>query len=118
MIRTFSLFMFLVAAPVLAAEPISGRVVSIADGDTLTVLEGKTQHKIRLHGIDSPEKKQAFGAKAREALRALVFQKDVTVTVVNKHRYGRLIGKVTQGVIDVNLRMVLDGYAWQYRRGS
>ena len=117
MIRTLSLLLFLVAAPVLAAEPttITGRVVSLADGDTLTVLDaGKTQHKIRLHGIDTPEKKQAYGTKAREALGALVFQKDVSVTVVDKDRYGRLVGKVKQGDTDVNRELVAKGYAWRY----
>lgn len=51
-------------------DPVSGKVVAIADGDTLTVLDsGNVQHKIRLAGIDAPEKKQAFGTKARECLQ-------------------------------------------------
>jgi hypothetical protein len=64
-------FCFIAALAMLAHEPktITGKVVAIADGDTLTVLnDAKVQHKIRLHGIDAPEKSQAFRTKARENL--------------------------------------------------
>lgn len=89
----------------------------VADGDTLTVLDAeKRQHKVRLHGIDAPEKGQPFGAKAKEALAGIVFKKDVTVEVKDTDRYGRVVGKVKQGGVDVNLKMVKDGFAWQYRR--
>lgn len=55
------------------ADLISGRVVSVADGDTITVLDAnKVQHKIRLAGIDAPEKSQAFGQRSRESLAELV----------------------------------------------
>ena len=51
------------------AETITGRVVSVGDGDTITVLDAdKVQHKIRLAGIDAPEKKQAFGNRSKESL--------------------------------------------------
>ncbi|HYH68856.1 MAG TPA: thermonuclease family protein [Urbifossiella sp.] len=110
-----TLVLLLIASPLLAADPITGRVVGIADGDTLTVLDtAKTRHKVRLHGIDAPEKAQAFGTKAKEALAALVFQKDVTVTVVDEDRYGRQVGKVMQGGTDVNTALVRAGYAWRY----
>ena len=115
MIRALPFLLFLIATPLLAAEPIIGRVVSIADGDTITVLNSnKTQQKIRLHGIDAPEKSQAFGTKSKDALAALVFQKDVVVTVVDKDRYGRWVGEVRQGGVDVNARMVRDGWCWRY----
>ena len=62
------------------AGTIDGRVVSVADGDTVTVLDAdKVQHKIRLSGIDAPEKAQAFGNRSKESLSDLVFSKTVTV---------------------------------------
>src|SRR5262245_43396311 len=74
------LWLFLFCFPALS-QPISGRVVAIADGDTLTVLDDeKTQHKIRLAGIDAPEKGQPFGQKAKENLSRLVFGQTVTIT--------------------------------------
>lgn len=74
----------------------------------------KVQQQIRLAGIDSPEKKQPFGTKAKDALATLVFGKDVTVTVVDKDRYGRWVGKVYQGEVDVNEKLVREGYAWRF----
>src|SRR4051794_17241519 len=72
-----------------AGETIIGSVVSIADGDTLTVLDGtNTQHKIRLFGIDAPEKTQAFGNRSKEHLASLCFGKSVRVEVQDTDRYG------------------------------
>src|SRR5277367_3511819 len=76
-----------IAAVALGAKPhyeLVGRVVAIADGDTLTILDAeKTQHKIRLAGIDAPKKGQAFGTKSREKLASKVFGKDVRVEVID-----------------------------------
>ena len=82
-------FLLLIAcwsiSSLLHAQSIQGLVVSIADGDTLTVLDAqKVQHKIRLAGIDTPERRQPFGQRAREALSALVFQKVVLVLTEKK----------------------------------
>ena len=61
-VRGLILALALVVAPLAGAETLTGRVVGIADGDTLTVLDtSNQQHKIRLYGIDAPEKKQPFG---------------------------------------------------------
>jgi micrococcal nuclease len=99
----------------LAAETLTGKVVAVHDGDTLTVLgAGNTQHKVRLHGIDAPESKQAFGNVAREALADLVFGNEVDVEVVDKDRYGREVGKVHVGGRYVNAEMVRQGLAWRY----
>ena len=88
MTRSTLLFLFcLLTAPVVAAPPatLTGKVVSVHDGDTLTVLDAtKTQHKVRLHGIDAPETKQAFGTVARKGLADQVFGKVVDVEVVDK----------------------------------
>jgi micrococcal nuclease len=111
------LLLCLIAAPVVAAPPatLTGKVVSVHDGDTLTVLDAtKTQHKIRLHGIDAPETKQAFGAVAKKGLADLVFGKVVDVEVVSKDRYGREVGKVHVGSRYVNAEMVRQGLAWRY----
>ena len=68
-----------------ASNLLQGKVVSVADGDTITVLDAeKTQHKIRLQGIDAPEKAQAFGAKSKEALYELVHGKNVQVSFIKK----------------------------------
>jgi endonuclease YncB( thermonuclease family) len=104
---------------VLFADELRGKVVSIADGDTITVLDGdKKQHKIRLTGIDAPEKKQAFGAKSKARLGELVAGKEVVVEWKEKDAYGRTLSKVIQGGVDVNLQMVKEGLAWHYRKYS
>ena len=117
--------LFLVPALLLAftsvilADELRGKVVSIADGDTITVLDAdKKQHKVRLTGIDAPEKKQAFGAKSKARLGELVAGKDVVVEWKDKDTYGRTLGKVRQGSLDVNLQMVKDGLAWHYKKYS
>ena len=98
------------------SESISGRVVAIADGDTITVLDtSKTQHKIRLSGIDAPEKKQAFGQRSKESLSVLVFNQTVQVETTKRDRYGREIGKVIVDGLDANLEQVKRGMAWHYK---
>jgi endonuclease YncB( thermonuclease family) len=77
-----------------AADPwiVSGRVVAISDGDTITVLDpDNRQHKIRLAGIDAPEKGQTFGERSKQSLSALVFQRRVEAHCHKKDRYGREI---------------------------
>ena len=98
------------------AETISGRVVGTADGDTLTVLDAaKVQHKIRLSGIDAPEKAQAFGNRSKQSLSDLAFDKTVTVETGKRDRYGREVGKVLVNGRDVNLVQVERGMAWHYK---
>lgn len=99
------------------AELISGRVVHIADGDTITVLDsGKVQHKVRLAGIDAPEKAQAFGQKSRESLEELVAGRTVIVETHKKDRYGRAIGKILVNGQDMNIEQIRRGLAWFYRQ--
>lgn len=99
------------------AETITGQVVGVADGDTITVLDAdKIQHKIRLAGIDAPEKKQAFGNRSKESLSDMVFDKTVNVETEKRDRYGRQIGKVLVNGQDVNLVQVERGMAWFYRQ--
>ena len=99
------------------SETITGHVVSVADGDTITVLDGdKVQHKIRLAGIDAPERKQAFGNRSKESLSELAYDKTVTIETDKRDKYGRQVGKVLVNGQDVNLVQVERGMAWFYRQ--
>lgn len=96
-------------------DVIVGRVVSIADGDTLTVLDdADVQHRIRLFGIDAPEKAQAFGNQSKRNLANKVFGETVRVEVVDIDHYGREVGRIYLGDRFINLEQVRDGYAWRY----
>lgn len=108
----------LLILPILSfADVLQGRVVGIADGDTVTVLDAtNTQFKIRLMGIDAPEKKQAFGQKSKEHLSELVFNKQVSVEYTKKDKYGRTVGKVIVDGVDANLEQVKAGLAWHYKQ--
>ena len=83
--------------PVAASAQVTNtaRVVGVSDGDTITVLRDKTQVRIRLHGIDTPEKAQPFSQKAKQFTAKLVFGKHVKVEVVTQDRYGRTVAKVS-----------------------
>lgn len=106
----------LVLSP-LAWADFTGMVVGVADGDTITVLDvGKVQHKIRLTGIDAPEKKQPFGNRSKQNLSGMIFNKTVTVETIKRDRYGRELGKVLVGGKDVNLEQVHAGMAWHYKK--
>src|SRR5215213_1236133 len=92
----------LAALPAIAAE-ITGRVVGITDGDTLTVLNGRQrQTRVRLAEIDTPESRQSYGSRARQVLSDLAFGKSVRVVVQDTDRYGRTVGRVYAGPVDVN----------------
>ena len=101
----------------LSAQILKGKAVKIADGDTFTLLvNGHDQVKIRIDGIDAPEKGQAFGNRAKEYLSSMIWEKELTVSVTKKDRYGRSISKVsTPSITDVGLEMIKAGFAWQYR---
>jgi endonuclease YncB( thermonuclease family) len=102
--------------PSVHADPLMGQVIHVADGDTVTVLDDtRTQYKIRLAGIDAPEKKQAFGQRSKESLSDLVFSKSVTVETDKRDKYGREIGKVLVDGVDANLEQVKRGMAWHYK---
>lgn len=98
------------------AHSISGKVVSISDGDTFTLLDDNSvQHKIRLAEIDAPEKSQPFGEAAKKKLSELVFGKIVKVDYAELDRYNRIIGKVYIGVVYVSETMIKAGLAWHYK---
>lgn len=98
------------------ADTIQGRVVAIADGDTVTVLDrSNQQHKIRLAGIDAPEKAQPFGQRSKEHLSSLVFDRQVTAECGKRDRYRREVCKILIDGVDANLEQVTAGVAWWYR---
>jgi micrococcal nuclease len=105
------------AQPASTADLLTGKVVSVADGDTLTLLaDGTTQVRVRLHGIDAPERGQPFNRRSKDELSSLVFGKVVTVESLGEDRYDRTIGRVRVGGIDVNQHLVEQGMAWHYKR--
>ena len=109
----------LAAIPAIAGEPITGKVVSVTDGDTVRVLDAaNVQHKVRLDGIDAPERGQPFGTVARDRLAALVMGKAVTVHSDGRDKYGRTLGRIEIEGQDVNRTLVAEGLAWHYVRYS
>jgi endonuclease YncB( thermonuclease family) len=99
-----------------ASHRIEGRVIGVADGDTLTLLVDREQIRIRLAQIDAPEFNQPYGTRAKRALSALAFRKWARVEVVDIDRYGRSVGEVFIDGIDVNRAMVREGHAWAYTK--
>jgi len=98
------------------AETITGKVVAVADGDTLTVLHDRKQIKVRLTEIDAPEKKQAFGNRSKQSLSDLCFNKTATLNGKGKDRYGRTLARVTCDGVDANAEQVKRGMAWVFDR--
>jgi endonuclease YncB( thermonuclease family) len=126
--RTFHILILAVAATCTSAtaDSLEGRVVGVSDGDTITVLDsGKRQHKVRLSGIDAPERSQPYGEASRKNLSRLVYLKDVRVESQKQDRYGRTLGKVWVQpaecarcglTLDANLAQLTLGMAWWYRQ--
>jgi endonuclease YncB( thermonuclease family) len=99
------------------ADTIHGRIVGVADGDTVTLIDANNSTtKIRLHQIDAPEKQQDFGQRSKASLSDLVFGKEVDVEVVTIDKYGRTVGRIHVGGQDANLEQVRRGMAWVYRK--
>lgn len=99
------------------ADSLTGKVVGVADGDTITVLDSSnTQHKIRLAGIDAPEKAQPFGEQSKLNLSRMVFGRQVIIDWQKRDRYQRIVGKVLLDHRDVNLEQVKTGLAWHYKK--
>ena len=112
----FLLSLLLLSLSLFSAE-IIGKVVGVSDSDTITVLDNldKGRFRIRLDKIDVPEKKQAFGAKAKQYLSTLIYGKQVKIRFKKIDNYGRILGIVYLDGKEINLQMVQDGLAWHYR---
>ncbi len=108
------LTLLLAVSPALA--DVHGRVVSVHDGDTLTVLIDHRQVRVRLTDIDAPELGQSFGTRSRQSLSDLCFGKTAALDVRGQDRYKRTLAHVTCAGTDANSEQVRRGYAWTYVR--
>lgn len=95
---------------------ITGRVLEVYDGDTVTILDGSRKFRVRFYGIDAPEAAQEYGIESRDLLRELILGKTVAVSVMNVDNYGRAVARITSGETDINAKMVREGAAWHYRQ--
>lgn len=94
----------------------SGKVIDISDGDTITVLNGRTPEKIRLYGIDTPESAQAFGNKATNQIKKLVVGQNADVKQYDTDKYKRTVAVITVNGKNVNRAMIETGHAWLYQK--
>jgi endonuclease YncB( thermonuclease family) len=123
-------FCFSVFLSPVSAKNLHGKVVKVADGDTLTLVDiNGFSHRVRLAGIDAPEKSQYYGQESTKNLEWLVYNKGVTIEYSRRDRYGRIIGKIMVSQksdafcllidcvrkVDVGLEQVKLGMAWHYK---
>ena len=106
----------LIIAPPAAADFFEGRVVGVIDGDTIDVLVGHETRRVRLSGIDTPERGQPWADRAKRALSRRVFAKEVRVNDVGTDRHGRTVGEVYADNVCVGCELVREGNAWVYRK--
>jgi endonuclease YncB( thermonuclease family) len=117
MLKLIPLILLITISDISVADEILGKVISIADGDTITVLDSnERQHKVRLLGIDAPEKNQPFGNQSKQSLTGMVFGKTVVIDYNKRDKYARIIGKVLLDGNDINLEQVKRGLAWHYKQ--
>ena len=99
-----------------ATTPFSAKVVDVIDGDTVTVLREGQRIKVRIWGIDAPERDQARGAESGESLRELAMGRDAIITPKDVDKHGRLVAVVRVAGVDVGLEQVTRGWAWWFER--
>lgn len=112
-------FVILICILSCAPQPQEGYVVKVIDGDTFDMKYGTEKMRIRLYGIDSPERGQAFNKKAKQFTAGLIAGKEVRVVILNKDRYGRFVGDAF--LLDgthINSEIIKAGYAWHFKRYS
>ena len=110
------ILIFIIATPFTILAQLKGKVVSVIDGDTIILLDSiNSQHRIRLHGIDCPERGQDFYQAAKDYLGKLCFKKNVEIEVLGKDKYQRTIGKIWLDSTDLNLEMLKAGMAFHYK---
>ena len=107
--------LIMLSIPVVAEADITGKIVRVLDGDTVEILAGNLATRVRLNGIDAPEKAQPFGQRSRQALTAIVSGKTVLAVGDRRDRYGRLLATLILNGRDVNAMQVYSGMAWAYR---
>jgi endonuclease YncB( thermonuclease family) len=106
------LFVQIFAVAVQAAE-FSAQVITVMDGDTVLVLYDKRRIRIRLAGIDAPEKLQEFGGESQKSLAELVLRKEVLVSTVAVDNYGRVVAVLFDGNVNINKEQLRRGMAWE-----
>jgi len=116
-VRKLAVFVaLLIASAALHAEVLTGRVIKIADGDTITILDGDNhQYRVRVAGIDAPERKQPYYEASKQNLARLAFGRTATVEWRKHDKYRRIVGNVRVAGEDVGLAQVRAGLAWWYR---
>ena len=121
MLKAFALLLISTSA---LAETFTGHIVHVADGDTVTLLVQKQQIRIRVAGIDAPEKAQAFGNRSKQNLEKLTHSREVIADCPKKDKYGRHVCKVyvqppqcsnCEKTLDAGLEQIRAGFAWWYR---
>ena len=116
-IKCIIVCLILVLSSLVRADTFEGKVIKITDGDTVHVLdENHHKEKIRLAGIDAPERKQAFGKKSKQLLASMIGNEFVKVEYSKRDRYGRIVGKIMYQGQDMNLEMIRAGLAWHYKK--
>jgi endonuclease YncB( thermonuclease family) len=116
-VRAWIAAFLLLAAPLGArAETLTGEVVSVADGDTITILVDSERVKVRLAEIDAPERGQPWGKRAKQALTGKIAGHVVQVETSWRDRYGRRVGHVVYSGRDINRELVREGHAWVYQQ--
>lgn len=114
--RAICFSFLLLVSPLASSDTLSGKIVSVHDGDTATLLNKDHQTiKIRLAQIDAPESDQAFGQKSRQSLAEMIFNRDVRVERETTDRYGRMVGTIYLENLDINQEQIRKGMAWVYR---
>lgn len=106
---------FFFQASIIFSKSFTGKVVAVLDGDTFIVVDSNNfQQRIRLSGVDAPEKNQNYGQKAKYALSSLIYYKTVVVNYANYDKYGRIIGLVYVNSENINEQMLKLGFGWAY----
>lgn len=118
--KTYTVALLLSLSTLAAAESITGRVIGVSDGDTISILSvdgnRKIPRKVRISGIDAPESTQAFGNRAKQAMSDLAYGKQADADCPTVDRYGRDVCKVTVESVDVGLALIQQGYAWHFKK--
>jgi micrococcal nuclease len=114
--RMVMLWCLLMVVPDGLAADFTGEVIRVLDGDTIEVLHEKKPERIRLYGIDCPEKGQPFGQKAKQATSSLLFGKQVRIESHGRDKHRRTLGTVFDGALNVNQELIKEGWCWWFRK--
>jgi endonuclease YncB( thermonuclease family) len=109
-------FFIFALAPFAYAQNIVGVVNYVADGDSFKIIANRQEIEIRLASIDAPEYNQNYGQQCRTELQSIILGKKITISPINKDRYGRIVANAYIGRIYINGYMVENGCAWAYRK--